>query len=176
MCIRDRENILDGTYQNPGEDLPSISQVMTFRATVRDNTAGAGGVSSDDMRLTVDQNAGPFRVTSHSTAETLRTFETTVVRWDVAGTNTFPVACISVDVALSTNGGQTFDTVMQNNTPNDGETVVLIPSSAAGTTNGRIRVSCSNNIFFDINKANLTIEEGEPIVFTEQIYLPNVRR
>ncbi len=172
-------NILDGTYENSGEDLPSINQVMTFRATVRDNAAGSGGVSSDDMRLTVEQNAGPFRVTSHNTTETVEIIETNTpiaINWDVAATDRPPVSCSSVTVSFSADGGQTFDYILKSETANDGAETVLVPSILPVTSNGRIKVACTDNIFFDINKGNLEVVEGEPINFTDVIFLPNVVR
>lgn len=163
-------NILDGTYRNNGEDLPSIDQTLTFRATIRDNVAEGGGVNSDDMQVTVEDNAGPFRVTSHATAATLGTNATTV-EWNVANTNQAPVSCSAVDIALSTDGGVTFPHALATSTNNDGSESVTFPSVT--TTQGRIQVKCSNNIFFDINKGNLTITT---VVFDHFIYVPIVIR
>ena len=151
-------NILDGTYQNNGEELPSIDQTITFRATMRDNAASGGGVNFDDMQLTVEDAAGPFRVTSHAAATTLPQQQATTVTWDVANTTAAPVSCAQVDIELSLDGGVTFPNSLATNTANDGSESVTIPNVT--TAQGRIQVRCSNNIFFDINKGNLTI--GSP--------------
>ena len=158
-------SILDGTYNNIGEDLPSIDQVMTFRATVRDNAVNGGGVAHDSMTLTVEDNAGPFRVTSHALSPTLTTSDTTTVFWNVADTDQAPINCGAVDILFSADNGATFTTNLATNTPNDGSQQVTIPASLAATTQGRIQVKCSNNIFFDISKSKITIEVG-PVIPT----------
>ncbi|MGB1249169.1 MAG: reprolysin-like metallopeptidase [Candidatus Promineifilaceae bacterium] len=163
-------NILDGTYENDGEDLPSIDQTLTFRATVRDNVANGGGVASDDMQVMVEDGAGPFRVTSHASNATLPVGATTVT-WDVANTNLAPVNCTAVDIAFSSDGGATFPFVLATSTSNDGTESVTLPNTS--TTQGRIQVKCSNNIFFDINKGSLTLSN---IVFTNFVYMPIVTR
>jgi len=43
------------------EKMPQLGRTMDWRLTVRDNE---GGVEADDMQIVVDQNAGPFQVTS----------------------------------------------------------------------------------------------------------------
>ena len=160
------DNILDNTYKNNGEDLPSIAQTLTFRATVRDNAANGGGIATDDMQITVEAGAGPFRVTSQASDATLAPGANTVT-WDVANTNAAPVNCANVDIMLSTDNGVTFSTMLADDTANDGTESVTIPS--VSTSQGRIRVQCSNNIFFDINKGALTIS-GTPL--TPVGYLP----
>ena len=153
-------NILDGTYKNSGEDLPSIDQTITFKATVRDN---AMGVASDDMLVTVEDSAGPFRVTSHATNQSINTSTSTMVMWDVANTNQAPVNCANVDIGFSADNGATFTTNLATNTPNDGSEQVTIPATLPATTQGRIQVKCSNNIFFDIGKGQITIVAGPAI-------------
>ena len=61
---------------------------------------------------------------------------------------------------LSTDGGLTYPTMLLQNTPNDGSASVMIPTGV--TTTGRIMIRGSNNIFFDINNANITIEQALP--------------
>ncbi|MFK7803559.1 MAG: reprolysin-like metallopeptidase [Anaerolineae bacterium] len=169
-------NILDGSYQNSGEDLPSIDQTITFRATVRDNAAGSGGVASSDMQLQVVESAGPFRITSHASNTTLDGQDMTMVSWDVANTDQAPVSCPSVNISLSLDGGVSFNTNLATNTPNDGNQMVTIPGTVTPSNQGRIQVKCSNNIFFDISKANLTITNSEPVEFTDFILLPLIGR
>ncbi|MEM8862727.1 MAG: zinc-dependent metalloprotease family protein, partial [Chloroflexota bacterium] len=169
-------NILDGTYQNTGEDLPSISQPMVFRATARDNAAGAGGIASDDMKVTVDGNSGPFRVTSQATTASFEAGNTIIVEWDVAGTDQAPVSCSTVDIMISVDGGQTFNYLLEGSTANDGIHVDSVPISIQPTSEGRVQVKCSNNIFFDINKSNLTFTNANPNPFTDFAYIPVVVR
>jgi hypothetical protein len=76
------------------------------------------------------------------------------VTWNVASTTASPVSCANVVIALSTDGGATFNDIVAS-TPNDGTQAVTLPSTP--TTQARIRVTCLGNIFFDISNANFTI-------------------
>jgi hypothetical protein len=73
----------------------------------------------------------------------------------VNNTNTGSVNCQQVNILLSTDGGQTFPTVLASATANDGSEVITVPSTN-GTTN-RIKVESVGNIFFDISNTNFTI-------------------
>ena len=52
---------------------------------------------------------------------------------------------------------------MLADTPNDGSEAVDLPDLQ--TTQGRIRVSCSDGIFFDISNVDFTITGTEELVF-----------
>jgi uncharacterized phosphosugar-binding protein len=65
------------------------------------------------------------------------------------------VNCASVNILLSTDGGNTFPTVLASATANDGSEVITVPSTP-GSTN-RIKVEAVGNIFFDISNSNFTI-------------------
>ncbi|MEM9774438.1 MAG: reprolysin-like metallopeptidase [Chloroflexota bacterium] len=170
------ENILDGTYKNSGEDLPSVSQTLTFRATARDNAAGAGGISSDDMQLIVDDNSGPFRVLSQPVSESFAAGDPIIFQWDVARPDQAPVFCRNVDIMLSIDGGQTFTYILEGGTSNDGFHVDTIPISIQPTAEGRVQIRCNNNIFFDMSKADLTFTNSNPNPFSDFVYIPLVVR
>lgn len=137
------------------ETLPGVARTLNFRLTVRDNRIGGGANNSDDMIVTVDGVAGPFTVDSQNTAISYPAGSTQTINWMVAGTNANSVNCANVDILLSTDGGQTFSTVLLTGTPNDGSQNIVIPN-IPGTTN-RIMVKGSNHIFFDVNNTNFTI-------------------
>ncbi|WP_051364362.1 reprolysin-like metallopeptidase, partial [Flavobacterium limnosediminis] len=139
----------------PVEVLPGVARTLNFRLTVRDNHLGGGSNNADDMVVTVAGTAGPFTVDTQNTAVSYAAGTTQTINWTVAGTNANGVNCANVDILLSTNGGQTFPTVLLAGTPNDGSQSVVIPN-IPGTTN-RIMVKGSNHIFFDVNNANFTI-------------------
>ena len=139
----------------PVEILPSVARSLNFRLTVRDNRAGGSANNTDDMVITVDGNSGPFAVNSQNSAVSYVAGTTQTINWAVAGTNANSVNCATVDILMSTNGGNTFPITLLSATPNNGIANVVIPN-IVGTTN-RIMVKGTNQIFFDVNNSNFII-------------------
>ena len=137
---------------------PLTPRVLHFRLTARDEftpDAAAdhpGGLSTDDVALTVNPAAGPFLVTSRAAGGVAGGAET--VTWDIAGTATAALAQ-NVRISLSTDGGLTFPTVLAASTPNDGSQAVTLPKVTTRTA--RIKVEAVGNYFFDVNDANFSI-------------------
>jgi hypothetical protein len=146
-------SILDSSNSNSGESLPTRSRTMQFRLTARDNK---GGVANDSASVSVDGNSGPFAVTAPNTGVTWTGSTNETITWDVANTTASPVSCAAVNIRLSTDGGSTFTKALALNTANDGSETITVPDNS-GTTTGRVKVECANNIFFDISNANFTI-------------------
>jgi subtilisin-like proprotein convertase family protein len=145
---------------NMWEVLPSVTRNMTFRMTVRDYHNIAGCTDEDDIIVTANSTAGPFTVTSQNAPVTWQEGNLQTITWNVANTTAAPINCANVDIRLSYDGGFTYPGVLALNEPNDGSASVSIP---IGTTNaGRVMVKASNNIFFDINNADIVIEQGLP--------------
>ena len=138
-----------------GELLPSYARNLKFRLTVRDNRAGGGGVDRAQVNFTVDGNSGPFIVTSPNTNVSWTGNISQTITWSVANTTASPVNCANVRILLSTNGGNTFSTIILASTPNDGSEVITIPNLPS--TQARIKVEAVGNIFFDISNVNFTI-------------------
>ncbi len=139
------------------EALPSVARTMNFRLTVRDNRAGGSANNSDDMIVTVNGTAGPFTVNSPNTAVSFPGGSSQTITWSVAGTTANGVNCANVDILLSTDGGNSWTTLLAA-TPNDGTEAVIIPNTP-GNTN-RIMVRGTNHIFFDVSNTNFTITSG----------------
>ncbi len=137
------------------EVLPSVGRVMDFAFTVRDNRFGWGCHAVDEMRVTTDGGSGPFLVTSQSGSQTWEEGTTQTVTWNVANTDTAPVSCEKVDILLSTDGGFTWDVVLSGATENDGTEDITVPGNI--TSNGRIIVRCSDNIFYNVSQGIVTI-------------------
>ncbi len=148
--------VLSGQTQNTWEVVPSVARVMNFRYTVRDNAAGGGSTSSDNMKVTVDGNSGPFKITSHITSSTWTTQTTETVTWDVAGTDVAPVNSANVDILFSTDNGATYTVTIATNVPNTGSAVINVPN--LNTYLGRMMIKGSDNIFFDLNDARIVIQ------------------
>jgi Metallo-peptidase family M12B Reprolysin-like/Secretion system C-terminal sorting domain/Bacterial pre-peptidase C-terminal domain/Fibronectin type III domain len=147
------------------EALSSVSRTLNFRLTVRDNNpyvAGStiGQTAFTDVVVTVTNTAGPFAVTVPNTAVTWNASSSATVTWNVNGTNAGSVNCATVNILLSTDGGQTFPTVLAAGTANDGSQVITVPSSPSTTC--RVKVEAVGNIFFDISNTNFTIGGTPP--------------
>jgi len=118
------------------------------------------GQAIDDIKIDVDGNSGPFRITSHNEPGTSidQGTPSVVLTWAVANTNVAPVSCGNVDIDLltfSTGHASYAENSLVTGTPNDGvETVTLAQSAAIS----RFRVKCSNNIFYDISDADIDID------------------
>ena len=64
------ESLLMNQYSTGNiEKLPFASREMNMRLLVRDNDLYSGGFNYKNVQITVDENAGPFRVTSQSNPE-----------------------------------------------------------------------------------------------------------
>ncbi|MFZ1396303.1 MAG: reprolysin-like metallopeptidase [Candidatus Promineifilaceae bacterium] len=143
--------------QTIGEILPTYARTMNFRLTVRDNQA-TGGVAYDSTTVTAVASTGPFIVTAPNTAVSWTGNTLQNVTWNVANTTAAPISCANVNIQLSSDSGYTYPTVLEMNTPNDGSQTVFVPNLV--TNSARVRVSCANNIFFDISNTNFTILLG----------------
>lgn len=144
-----------------GETLPTTSRTMKFRLTVRDRSDDLhdwGTSQSADVSFNVVNTAGPFKVNSPGAGVIWSGGGTGTVTWDVAGTAAAPVSCSSVDIRLSTDGGLSFTTSLATGVTNSGSATVPVP--AVSTTQARVRVMCSDNIFFNVSPANFTIAPG----------------
>jgi hypothetical protein len=150
--------LLADNFIAKGERMPVTTRTLNWRCTVRDNRAGGGGVFSDSMAISVTSAGGSFGVTSPNTAVSWSGNQT--VTWTVAGTDGAPVNCANVNILLSTDGGNTFPTLLVGSTPNDGSQSVTLPN--INTVTARIKVESVGNIFFDISAANFTITPGTP--------------
>ncbi|MDH5354225.1 MAG: M12 family metallo-peptidase [Gammaproteobacteria bacterium] len=140
---------------DPSEVLPSTARSLNFRLTVRD---GNSGQATDNITLNVDSGSGPFRITSHTTSQSIHESDNTdTLRWDVAGTDVAPVNCPNVDIDLLTFSADHSSysvNPLKTATPNDGyELISLLGIFNASIA--RYRIRCSNNFFYDISDADL---------------------
>ncbi len=138
-----------------GELLPAISRTMSFQVIARDNHANGGGINTATASVIVDGASGPFAITAPNTAVSWAANSSQSVTWNVAGSNAAPVNAANVRILFSSDGGQTFPTVLIPSTANDGSESITVPNVL--TTTGRIKVEAAGNIFFDISNANFTI-------------------
>ncbi|WP_124980039.1 zinc-dependent metalloprotease family protein [Nonlabens xiamenensis] len=149
--------VLNGGNSTTWEKLASISRPMTFALTVRDNDSRGGQTAVDFVNIITTDNAGPFVVTSQNTTGITWLPNTTeTITWDVAGTNANGVNENSVDILLSTDAGETFDTILASNVPNNGSATITVPGGIVAPF-CRLMVVGATNPFFNINSTDFSV-------------------
>ncbi len=147
-----------------GETLSPVARAMKFKLSVRDNKAVGGGVASSGaggcqnstvFQINVVATSGPFAVTSPNGGESYAGASTQTITWNTVGSENAPISVANVMISLSTDGGNTYPTVISASTPNDGSEAITIPVGI--TTTARIKIEAIGNIFFDISNANFSI-------------------
>lgn len=153
----DLEDLASGSVSQ-WEVLSSVSRLFKFRIIVRDNAAGGGCNDHADVTVYTDDGSGPFVVTL-PTASGISWIGTTsqTVTWDVANTDQSPVNATSVDIFLSTDGGDTYPTQIADDVANDGSETITVPNTPSTTC--RIMVMAQNGTFFDISNNNFEIAQ-----------------
>ncbi|MET3037752.1 reprolysin-like metallopeptidase [Chryseobacterium sp. NRRL B-14859] len=141
----------DLTTAQDWELLPSVSRIMNFKVTVRDNNPNIAQqqTQSSLVKLNVG-NDGPFKVTSNTVYNNMPG----AVTWDVVNTNGSPYNVQNVKIDYTTDNGNTW-TVITPSTPNDGVEPFSFSSLATGS-NIKIRVSAIDNVFYAIGNATVS--------------------
>ncbi|MFM5814168.1 reprolysin-like metallopeptidase [Aeromonas dhakensis] len=145
-------SLLSGTLAK-GEAWPTTNRDLNFRLTVRD---GKGGVASDDMKVQVVNTGSAFRLTA-PLGVSLTPGASQAVSWDVAGTSLAPISCSKVDLLLTQNEGTSWSSLAVSQ-PNSGSATVTLPADLASAA--RLKVACSDNIFFAISPAKLPVVQS----------------
>ncbi len=145
-------SLLTGTLAK-GEAWPTTNRELNFRLTVRD---GQGGVASDDMKVQVVNTGSAFRLTS-PLGVTVAPGASQAVSWDVAGTNAAPINCSKVNLFVTQNEGANWSTLATSQ-PNSGSATVTLPTNL--TSSVRLKVACSDNIFFAISPLKLPVAQS----------------
>lgn len=146
-------SLLSGTLAK-GEAWPTTNRDLNFRLTVRD---GQGGVASDDMKVQVINTGAAFRITSPLSGVTLTPGGSQSIAWDVAGTTVAPISCSKVDISVTQDEGVSWTTLAAGQ-PNNGAATVTLPANL--TSSVRLKVACSDNIFFAISPLKLPLVQG----------------
>ncbi|MHC1706860.1 MAG: reprolysin-like metallopeptidase [Bacteroidales bacterium] len=153
-------NILSNT-NTIGEIKPSYARTLDFRCTVRDNVLEGAGVTynPNTVQVNVIATPGPFAVLTPNTVGVVWAItDTQTVSWSVNNTDQAPINCATVNVMLSTDGGQTFQVTLGAGVPNTGSYSFVVPNNPTNTA--RVMVESVGNIFFDINDKNFVINNS----------------
>ncbi|WP_348714461.1 GEVED domain-containing protein [Tenacibaculum sp. 190130A14a] len=156
--------VIAGNTSTTWEVLPSVARELNFALTVRDNFAGGGNTARDDVKINVT-DADAFTVTAPNSAVSWDTGSTQTVTWNKGTSDQAPINCAKVNIKLSVDGGLTFPITLKANTDNDGTENIVIPDNA--TTTARILVEAADNVFYNVNSTNFTINSTTPtFIFT----------
>ncbi|MCB0633671.1 MAG: M12 family metallo-peptidase [Saprospiraceae bacterium] len=145
-----------GANETAWEALPDHRREARFRLTAKDLHLGLGSSVYDEMTVHFIDSIGPFTVLSPTAKHTkweVGTLQT--ITWDEAGTSHEPVLCQTVDIYLSSDGGQHYDILLAAQVPNTGSAQVSVPYITGDQF--RVKVSCSNGSFFDSSDRLLEI-------------------
>lgn len=142
------------------ETVSSVGRRLRWGLTVRDQFASASGqeatLAQDEMEITVTEAAGPFRIFSQADFTQWSSGQAVKIIWDVAQTRQSPVNTQTVTIDLSLEGDDVFTHTLLEQTPNDGEEIIIVPSGI-DASQARIRVAPVDNIYFAINSSPIEI-------------------
>lgn len=144
------ENVLKGEFNTKFEVLPNKSRVIEFALIVRDNKAEGGQTASDQMRITVNGNSGPFKVTEPEMNKSFYGPNGIKVKWDVANTNSSPINASKVNIYLSLDAGATFE-LAASQVDNNGSYTLVVDKDKI-SKNAIVKVKAVDNIFYSISK------------------------
>jgi len=148
--------LITGVVSSTWEVTPNVARDLNFKLTVRDNNTEAGQVVSDDLKVTVEDAAGPFLVTSQNIEDLEWTVEEQeTISWDVAGTTANNINVSQVNILLSTDGGATFPTILATGVANDGSEMITVPDLESPQC--FIIVEAVGNFFFAMNAKSFSI-------------------
>ena len=159
------KSLLDNQYSSTADDygtiltverLPFGSRDINMRLQVRTNEVQSSAINFNSVQFSVDGNSGPFKITSQGEPVSWSSESTQAIVWDVSNTDQAPVNCANVDIYLSQDAGRNFDMLLADNVANDGLENITLPM-LANADSCRIMVKSSDNIFFDINNAYISI-------------------
>ncbi|MFD1601426.1 reprolysin-like metallopeptidase [Flavobacterium artemisiae] len=151
-------SVLNNTLTTRWESVSSIAKTMNFTLTGRDNAAdGTAQTQTDAMIVTVNASAGPFAVTSQNTENIgWDKGSSQTITWSVNNTTSLSGSA-NVNIKLSTDGGLTFPIILAANTPNDGSETITVPTSVDVSTNCRIWIQPTDNIYYAVNSKPFAI-------------------
>lgn len=145
------------------ESVPKVAREMNFRVTVRDNhpTVEQQQVSYANQKIVVGVD-GPFRV--NTARQIFYAGVANTLSWDVVNTNRPPYNVSEVKISYTTDGGQVWNTLLEN-TPNDGAEAVVLPVELLGSQTTQLKVEAIGNVFYAVSPA-INIEEPTSCIVT----------
>lgn len=152
------DSVLQNKLTTTWESVSSIARTLNFTLTGRDNAAlGTAQTNTSAMVVNVVATAGPFAITSHNGDNvSWQQGSSQTIAWSVNNTNNLQGSSL-VNIKLSTDGGLTFPTTLAANTQNDGSEVITLPASVPSSTNCRLLIEPTANIYYTLNSKPFAI-------------------
>ncbi len=150
-----------GGLEVTGETLPSTDRTMNFQVAVYDSHNAA---SIDQLQLEVINTGKSFSL--ENIEEAYATGAQSTIYWETANTEHSPINCTTVDLSLSVNNGGQFNYLVAQSLANNGSATISIPASVPNTTIGRFKLSCSDNVFFNISTSAFILNSDTALVET----------
>jgi subtilisin-like proprotein convertase family protein len=149
------------------ETVATVERDLNFALTVRDNAEGGGQISSELTKVSVEEEAGPFRVVSQSATEVYEIGSVQQITWEVAGTSSAPINTQLVDIYLSADGGLSFPYLIAEDVPNTGEAQIQVPR--VPNPFGRFMVRAADNVYFAVNDTDFTLAERPYLLYFDDL-------
>ncbi|MGO2102981.1 MAG: reprolysin-like metallopeptidase [Psychroflexus halocasei] len=150
------EDVLNNNLTPTWEVVPSTQRNMDFTLTVRDNNINGGQTARKDVSVSF-RGVGPFEVTSQNEADiNWIPGETETITWNVAGTTGNGINTSNVNILLSTDNGENFDTILASNVPNNGSYDIVVPNEQAAFC--RIMIEPVDNVYYALNQKTFAID------------------
>ncbi len=152
------------------ETVSTVARTLNWALTVRDRSpsSAVGGQSSfDTMQINVE-DVTPFTV-NNPVAWTQGTSQT--VEWEEGQTTNGTINCQTVNIKLSTDGGQKFLTTIATNVPNNGSYTFTVPA-VANTDEARVLVEAADNIFYDVSDFDFLISTDPDFLMVNETLSP----
>ncbi|MBR7630334.1 hypothetical protein KAT72_15230 [Aeromonas popoffii] len=139
-----------------GDVWVNVERTLNFRLVARD---GKGGGAYEETSVeVVDTGSQTFKILP-PTDQRILVGSPTTVNWQVAGTDRHPVNCQQVDISYSNDEGKSWQPLVSG-VSNNGAHDVTIPEPAG--TSVRLKLACSDNIFYAITPKLATKAAPEP--------------
>jgi hypothetical protein len=142
-------SIVKGTQQI-GEMLPDYSRNLRFRLTMRDNNMMDGGVSYQQLDMSVLGNVPPFEVQYPMAGQSFSAQEHRIISWNVGATSDSLINCQKVNIYLSLDSGYTFDHTLALNEDNDGHFTWFVPDGFE-SEQARLMIVAADQYFFALS-------------------------
>jgi hypothetical protein len=144
-----------------GETLPQTDRTLNFQVSAYD---GYNTPSMDQIQLNVVNTGKTFKIENEE--EAYATGAQSTIYWETADTAKSPINCSAVDLYLSTNNGGSFNYLIANSLSNSGVANIFIPNHIPNTFTGRFKLSCSNNVFFNVSTSAFLLNSDTSLIET----------